>query len=198
MAFHSKPRVDIRIRALKFNLDRLNLAYEESRRDSFTDVGMEYNKQYPYNEAQKLIKKQEELKKSREDVLFFTILNFTQVFYSIKEYLRMEYPSKKDKIENFFSNKPVGFEFKARKDISNDLKHNPANDLKYGFGQIGKTETKIEGSTMFITTRSRETWFYYELDSVEHCNNLYNDVIQFMETEFGSNNNQIKKTETLF
>jgi hypothetical protein len=178
-------KVDIRIKALKFNLDQLNSAYLETIRDSVTDTGIEYHKQYPYNdETRAMFKKHEDLKKSREEILFFTIFNFTQVYYSVKEYLKKEDPSQKDKIETFFCDRPLGF--KARKDISNDLKHNPSNDLTYAFGQVGPTETTREGSSLVIRTNYRETWFYYGVDSVDYCNRLYKELIEFVDKEISS------------
>lgn len=182
----NNKKVDIRIRALKFNLDQLNAAYAETTRDSVVDTGFEYGKQYPYNdETRALIKMHEDLKKSREDILFFTIFNFTQVYYSIKEYLRKEYPTQKERIEQFFSDRPLGF--KARKDISNDLKHNPSNDLQYGIGKIGKDETFMDGKKLIVRTNYKETWFYYGVDSVEYCNHLYTQLIELMNKEISDN-----------
>ena len=69
-------KINIRIKALKFNLDELNKAYNLTTRDVVTETGMEYGKQYPYNEETlSIIRKQEELKKEREERLHFTILN---------------------------------------------------------------------------------------------------------------------------
>jgi len=176
-------KVDIRLRALKFNLDQLNSAYDETTRDSVTDAGLEYGVEYPYNDDTfDMLDKPDKLRKSREDVIFFTILNFTQVFYSVKEYLKKEYPLKKSEIENFFSSRHLNL--KARKEISNDLKHNPSADLKYQSGQIGKEETKREGTTVTTTVNYRRTWFYYGIDSVDYCNNLYSDLIDFLTKEF--------------
>jgi hypothetical protein len=177
-----KKKIDIRIKALRFNLDHLNSAYADTTRDSVVDTGIEYGKEYPYNdETRELFKKHEDLKKSREEILFFTIFNFTQVYYSIKEYLKKEYPSQKEKIEAFFSDRPLGF--MARKDISNDLKHNPSNDIQYKIGQIAKTEKFREGTSLIIRTNYRETWFYYGIDSVEYCNHLYKELSEFMDKE---------------
>jgi hypothetical protein len=175
-------KINIRIKALKFNLDELNESYNLTARDVVIETGMEYGKQYPYNEETlAIIRKQDELKKMREERLHFTILNFTQVFYSVKEYLKKGYPEKKQKVEDFFSNNELGI--KARKDISNDLKHNPQNDIKYGFGQVGKEETK-DGTKRITKIYFKHTWFYNGIDSVEYCNNLYKEFSRFIHDEF--------------
>jgi hypothetical protein len=176
-------KIDIRLRALKFNLEQLNLAYNETTRDAVIDSGIEYGKKYPYNaETLNILRKRDELQKSREDKLFFTVFNFTQVYYSLKEYLRKEYPARKEKIEIFYSSRPLGFA--GRKEISNDLKHNPSNDLRYGFGQVGEEEKVREGSKLIIRMKYKHTWFYYGIDSVEYCNNLYKELMEFITTEF--------------
>ncbi len=60
--------VNIRIKALKYNLDQLNEAYELIAIDVVIEAGMEYEKQYPYNdETLAIIRKQDELKKSRKN-----------------------------------------------------------------------------------------------------------------------------------
>ncbi|HBL73962.1 MAG: hypothetical protein A2W90_12205 [Bacteroidetes bacterium GWF2_42_66] len=175
-------KINIRIKALKFNLDELNEAYNLTTRDVVTETGMEYGKQYLYNEETlSIIRKQDKLKKEREERLHFTILNFTQVFYSVKEYLKKGYPEKRQKVEDFFSN--IGLGNKARKDISNDLKHNPQNDIKYGFGEVGKEETK-DGTKRITKIYFKHTWFYGGIDSVEYCNNLYKELSRFIHDEF--------------
>lgn len=177
----------MRLRALKFNLEQLNSAYNETTRDSVIDSGLEYGKNYPYNEGTyDMLDEPDKLRKSREDMLFFTIFNFTQVFYSIKEYLKAGYPNKKVEIENFFSTRQLGFT--ERKAISNDLKHNPSSDLKYEHGQIGESQTRREGRKLKIMTYYRWTWFYYGVDSVEYCNTLYKELIDFLTKEFGQRN----------
>lgn len=175
-------KIDIRLRALKFNLDQINDAYEQTFRDYITDTGLEYGKQYPYNEQTiKIVQRAEELKKSREDMLFFYIFNFTQVYYSLKEYLRKEYPAKKGEIEAFYSTRQVGFQ--ARKDMSNDLKHNPTKDLKYEQRTVDIQKSR-EGNVLRTTYISKQSWFYYEIDSVEYCNKLYKELTDFIRTEF--------------
>jgi hypothetical protein len=175
-------KINIRIKALKFNLDELNEAYNLTTRDVVTETGMEYGKQYPYNEETlSIIRQQNKLKKEREERLHFKILNFTQVFYSIKEFLKKGYPEKKQKVEDFFSDTELGN--KARKDISNDLKHNPENDLKYGFGQVGKEEIR-DGTKRIKKIYFKHSWFYRGIDSVEYCNNLYKELSNFIHVEF--------------
>jgi hypothetical protein len=171
--------IEQRLKALKFNLDDLNNCYSETLKDSYIECGIEYNKKYPYNqETLDLIKQPEILNELRKDKLFCSILNFTQTYYSIKEYLRKEYPQNKKNIENFFSEKSLGII--TRKGISNDLKHNPQNDIVYKFGVVGK-EKIIEPGKITEVTHFKHTWFYAGLDSVDLCNNLYIDLIKFIE-----------------
>jgi len=177
-------KIDIRIRALKFNLDQINTFYEETLRDVVSDTGMEYGKKYPLNsQTIELLNNQKKLQKSREDKLFFSVFNFTQVYYSIKDYLKKEFPDRKDKIEGFFSSRIVGL--KARKDISNDLKHNPENDLKYDTRLVDKQEY-IEGRTKHVKFNLKNSWFYYDIDAVEYCNKLYKELLDFISIEFFS------------
>ena len=160
-------------------IEDINLNYAETIKDAYIECGIEYNKPYPYTEETlKLFKKPEQLEKRRRDKLFSSILGFTQTYYSIKEYLCKEYPQKKRIIEDFFSEKTIGLI--ARKDISNDLKHNPVNDLIFKFGVVGK-ETIREPKKVIHKTNYKRTWFYADLDSVELCNRLHNELMDFLK-----------------
>ena len=128
-----------------------------------------------------MFRKHEKLRKTREDKLFICVFNFTQAFYSIKEYLRKEYPQKSRLVEDFFSKVNIGFI--ARKDISNDLKHNPDKDLRFGLGEVNKEITR-EANKKIIRTQYRRSWFYSGIDSVEHCNRLFQDLKTLFETHF--------------
>jgi hypothetical protein len=183
----NNKKIDIKIRGLKFNLDQINTFYEETLRDVVSDSGMEYGKKYPLNsQTIELFNYQDKLQKSREEKLFFSIFNFTQIYYSIKDYLKKEFPERKDKIEGFYSTKLLGL--KARKDISNDLKHNPENDLKYDFRFVDR-QHYIEGRTKHIKLNLKNSWFYHDIDSVEYCNKLYKELLDFLTTEFTSGQN---------
>ncbi len=175
--------VDIRIKTLQFNLEKLNEAYSVYKRDAFIDVGVDIRISYSDNEETRaLLKKPQQLIKERQDFLFHTIFNFTQTYYSIKEYLKKEFPSKTKDIENFFSDE--SFRLKKRKDLSNDLKHNPNKDLQFEFGQ---TDVKLirNDSDFTLKTNYEEAWFYDGNESVEYCNSLYKDLMIFLEDKIG-------------
>lgn len=171
-----------RLKTLQFNLEDINTCYDNTLKDTFLEVGIEIDKPYILNyETYKLFNKERELRKLYKDKLFSSILNFTQTYYSLKEYLRKEFPQKKDIIEDFFSNKKVNLI--ARKDICNDLKHNPEKDLKYGLEEVNR-ETIKEPKQIKINIEFRRTWFYSGIDSVEHCNTLFKDLLKFIEAHF--------------
>ena len=174
--------INIRIKALKYNLEQLNEAYEMTTRDAGIESGIKYDQQYPYNdETLALFRKKDELKKSRVEKLYFNIFNYTQVFFSLKDYMKKGYPEKEQVIESFFSDKDSSD--KARKDISNHLKHNPQMDIKYATGQVEREERK-EGDKRKVIIHFRETWFYRGIDSVEYCNKIYNELINLINDEF--------------
>jgi hypothetical protein len=168
-----------RLKVLQFDISDINLYYKESLKDPVIECGMEYNKQYPYNEETiNRLNNQENLQKAQADKLYCRIFNFTQTYYSIKEYLRKLYPQHKSIIEDFFSNDKIGLI--SRKDICNDLKHKPEKDLKYKTNlvrEVTKSETKMQ----ILITNFGKTWFYDKVDSVALCNDLYNELLMFLE-----------------
>lgn len=171
-----------RLKTLQFNIDDVNNCYQKTLKDTYIECGIEYNKSYPLNEeTYNRLNKQKELKQFQEDKLYTSIFNFTQTYYSIKEFLRKKFPQKKKVIEDFFSNEKVGQI--ARKNICNDLKHNPEKDLKYGIGEVSRETRKEPGKQMTRIT-FRETWFYAGIDSVEHCNKLFYELLSFIEENF--------------
>lgn len=173
--------IEQRIKALQYNLEDINVCRDNLLIDTYAACGLEYDKTYSIDDINKIYEAEKELKKKLKDRLFTSIFNFTQTYYSIKEYLVKEYSYKKTNIENFFSN--AQNRSTPRKSICNDLKHIPENDLKFEARELDK-KSYIEGNTHFIKIEFRETWFYQKLDSVEHCNNLYNDLIEFLGKNF--------------
>jgi hypothetical protein len=175
-------RIVQRLKTLRFNIDDINHSYDNTLKDTFLEVGLEYHKQYPANdETYRLFNKEQELRSLYKDKLFSSIFNFTQTYYSIKEYLVKEFPQKKEIIEDFFSNEKIGL--LTRKAICNDLKHDPKKDLKYEFGEVSK-QTFTEPGQVVIKIEFRRTWFYSGIDSVEHCNVLYKELKRFIEVDF--------------
>ncbi len=175
-------KVDLRLKTLKHNIDAVNECNNDTLKDTVLECGIGYHKKYPYNEETiNLFNKHEALQKHREEKLFSSILNFTQTFYSIKEYLVKEYPSKEVIIENFFSNEKV--KMKSRKEISNDLKHNPEKDLKFGIGEVSR-EIILEPKKRIEKINMRKTWFYSGIDAVEYCNILFRELLELIEINF--------------
>lgn len=71
-----------RVFALQYNLEKLEEAYQETLKDALIEVGFEYGVKYTDNkwfEEKEL--EYRSLMQRREDILFTTILNFTQSFY---------------------------------------------------------------------------------------------------------------------
>ena len=170
--------LQLRLKTLKFNLDELNAAYEKTQRDYIMDSGLSYSKKYLYNEeTQNLIRIAEKLKTDREECLFHHLFNFTQTVYSIKEYLKEEYNAGKGDIEKFFSEEKIRNHTRTR--LANDLKHNPGKDLKYDFKQVDE-RTYIEGRTIKTEISMKRSWFYGELDSVDSCNKLFDEITNFI------------------
>jgi hypothetical protein len=175
------------LKVLQFDINDINLFYNDSLRDPYTDCGIEYNKPYPLNdETLNLEHKIQELKKLREDKLYCRIFNFTQTYYSIYQYLREKYSKNLDLqrnkiIEDFFSNeKKRGIN---RIEICNELKHNPKKDLEYKT-HLSKEEIVSNSTRQIIYTNRGQTWFYEHIDSVALCNDLYNELLIFLEKPY--------------
>jgi hypothetical protein len=175
--------IEQRIKALQHNLEDINVCRDNLFIDTYAACGLEYDKSYSVDDMNKIYESEKELKKKLEDRLFTSIFNFTQTYYSIKEYLVKEYLNKKTSVENFFSN--AQNRSNPRKNICNDLKHNPKNDLKFETRELEK-KSYIEGNTHYIKIEFRETLFYDNVDSVEFCNALYNDLIAFIHKNFNN------------
>lgn len=171
-------KISARIFAIRYNLREVNRAYEASTRDAFLDAGLEYNKEYKDDVwyRQKEFEYQM-LQRVRNLELFTAILNFTQSFYSLKDYLKKSFPQFKNKIEEFFSRENNSM--KSRKSISNDLKHNPKNDVEYRFEKTGHETVHTPGKIL-STTYMKHSWFYGNNESVEHCSLLFSDLLSFL------------------
>lgn len=122
----------------------------------------------------------------REDKLYCRIFNFTQTYYSVYQYLRGKYSKNLDLqrnkiIEDFFSNeKKRGIN---RIEICNELKHNPKKDLEYKT-HLSKEEIVSNSTRQIIYTNRGQTWFYEHIDSVALCNDLYNELLIFLEKPY--------------
>lgn len=173
------PQIEGRIFALNYNLEQIHIAYKQSTRYALLDVGLEYNVKYEHNEwSRKKYQEYLTLVMTREYVLFTCILNFTQCYYMIKEYLKKLFPQYFKQVEEFFSEPEK--ENLARKLMSNDLKHNPDNDIQYGFRVVGR-ETTIYSNKVVHTTNMKHSWFYKDIETVQYCTQLYNELLQFVE-----------------
>lgn len=171
-----------RLKSLKLNLDEVDKCKDDLKRDYIKDVGLEYDIWYPDNEeSQALFREGEDLYELRKDHLFKTVFNFSQNFYSLKEYLIEYEPKKVGVIEDFFSNE--NNDQLSRKQISNDLKHNPNNDLEFD-SRIVKKESIIEHHKTTHISYIGHSWFYGKVETVEYCHKLYAELIQFLEKNF--------------
>lgn len=96
-------KVNQRLKSLRLNLEEVDKCKEELRRDYIKDVGLEYDVDYPDNvENQALFKKGEDLYELRKDHLFRTVFNFSQNYYSLKEFLLEFKPEKKETLKISF------------------------------------------------------------------------------------------------
>ena len=171
-----------RLKTLEFNLNEIDLAYNDLLKDYVLEVGIEYDTTYPDNkETHLLFKKAKDLYQLRKDKLFSAVFSFTQTFYSLKEYLIAQSPEKEVTIENFFSNEKKNSI--SRKSISNDLKHNPSEDLKFD-ARVVKTEIIKEPGKETHISYMRHSWFYGKIETVEYCRELYNELLDFMKQTF--------------
>lgn len=171
-----------RLKALGFNMNEIDLAYQDLIKDYVQEVGIVYDTWYPENgETENLFNKAEELYQLRKDKLYTAVFNFTQTFYALKECLLSQSPNEKDKIENFFSNEKK--KSISRKDIANDLKHDPIKDLKFD-SRVVKMEIIKEPNKETHISYMRRSWFYGEHETVEYCRELYNDLLNFMKLTF--------------
>jgi hypothetical protein len=172
------------LKVLQFDINDIKLFYNDSLRDPYIDCGIEYNKQYPLNDGTlNLERKIQKLKKLREDKLYCRIFNFTQTYYSIYQYLIGKYTKKVDPqrnkiIEDFFTNEKKGGI--NRIEICNGLKHNPKKDLEHKT-HLAKEEIVSQSQRQIIYTNRGQTWFYEHIDSVALCNDLYNELLTFLE-----------------
>lgn len=174
-------KIALRLKKLQGERENMWRFYTATFQDAYADVGMDYTKEYPYNEVSikmfnQLSSEAEKLEVERQEKLYGEIFNFTQTYFSFKDYLKNLYPTQKSIIEDFFSNeKRDGI---ARKDICNDLKHNPENDLEY---LNDETETTILPNKIVYIASNQKRWVYRkEIYSVEYCNILYNELIDFL------------------
>jgi hypothetical protein len=175
-------KIALRLKKLQGERENMWRFYTETFFDAYADVGMDYTKTYQYNEESikmfnQLSSEAEKLEIERYEKLYGEIFNFTQTFFSFKEYLKKIYPQHFQIIEDFFSNeKREGI---ARKDICNDLKHNPENDLEY---KRDYPETTILPNKKEYRFYNHKRWVYKkDIYSVEYCNILYNELLDFLK-----------------
>lgn len=172
------------LKVLQFDINDINLYYNDTLRDPFIEYGLEYHKKYTItDEFRKLLQEFENIQRIREEKLYCRIFNFTQTYSAVKANLCNLYTKEVDLqhykiIEDFFSNdKIAGI---ARKKISNELKHNSQKDLIYKT-KIVKDEIVSQSGKQIIITNHYKTWFYDGIDTVEHYNTLYNELLEFLE-----------------
>lgn len=171
------------LKVLQFDINDINLYYADTLKDPFIEHGMEYHKKYTVtDEFRKLVQECDNIQRTREEKLYCRIFNFTQTYYSIYKYLTGKYTKKIDSqqnkiIEDYFAiDKKAGI---VRTEISNALKHNPKKDLIYKTKMV-KDEMVSQSGKQIIITNHYKTWFYDGIDTVEHYNALYNELLEFL------------------
>ncbi len=171
-----------RLKSLRLNLNEVDKFYTDLKMDYIKDTGIDYNTWYPDNEETRILfKRADDLYSLRKDQLFTAIFNFSQTFYSLKEYLIVYDPIKEGLIEDFFSNEKT--DMLSRKQIANDLKHDPNNDLIFDSRVVKNEIIKEPGKITHISYLSH-SWFYRNLETVEYCQRLYKELLTFLEKSF--------------
>ncbi|HCB44968.1 MAG TPA: hypothetical protein DEP37_00920 [Algoriphagus sp.] len=177
-------QIQIRLRALKIALDEIDIAFRETKKDAFLEIGFKYDVPYPETSQNRALHKKVDLiRREREDILYYRIFCFTQVVYSLKDYLKKIYPLKKREIESFFSDQIDGSI--PKKGLANDLKHNPDKDLKFGFVEKSK-KTEIVNRSKITTINFNFNWKYQGLDTIDHCKTVFKEIHQFVRDEIDS------------
>lgn len=180
-----KQNIRIRMDALKLGFEEIEAAFQETRKDSWLEVGLVYDKPYPLDETNDaLFRKADAITKKRKDVLYYRIFCFSQVVFSLKDYLIKSFPVHTRKIESFFSDPREGGII--IKQMSNDMKHNPKLDLKYGL-VIKSSKTEIINRTQMTTTYANFNWSYQGIDSIDHCKYIYREIHQFLQEDLSHN-----------
>jgi len=170
--------------ALKLGLEEIEAAYQETLKDSQLELGLMYDT-YPLDETHNaLFKQAEDITKKRKEDLYYRIFCFSQVVFSLKDYLKKSYPVHTGKIESFFSDPREGGII--IKEMSNDMKHNPKLDLKYGL-VIKSTKTEIINRRQTTTTYANFNWSYRGIDSIDHCNYIYKEIRHFLQEDLSYN-----------
>jgi hypothetical protein len=166
--------------ALKLGLEEIKAAYQETLKDSQLELGL-VNETYPIDETHNaLFRQAEDITKKRKEVLYYRIFCFSQVVFSLKDYLKKSYPVHERKIESFFSDPREGG--MTIKQMSNDMKHNPKLDLKYGL-VIKSSKTEIINRRQMTTTYANFNWSYRGIDSIDHCNYIFTKIRHFLEED---------------
>lgn len=177
-------QIHIRLNGLKIALKEIEDAFCELKKDAFLEMGFEYDTPIPETPQNRALHKKVDLiRMEREDILYYRIFCFTQVAYSLKDYLKKIYPLKKLEIESFFSDQIDGAI--PKKDIANDLKHNPKNDMKFGFVEKSK-KTEIVNRSKITTINFNFNWNYQGLDTIDHCKTVFKEIHQFVRDEIDS------------
>jgi hypothetical protein len=179
-----QQNIRIRMDALKLGLEEIEAAYQETLKDSQLELGL-VNETYPIDETHNaLFRQAEDITKKRKEVLYYRIFCFSQVVFSLKDYLKKSHPVHTGKIESFFSDPREGGI--TIKQMSNDMKHNPKLDLKYGL-VIKSSKSEIINKTQITTTYANFNWGYQRIDSIDHCKYIYKEIRHFLQEDLSYN-----------
>ena len=164
-----------RLKALEINKATLIQEYNEFLKDWFIEFGGKYYIPASYDEAMKLNEKVEKKEIECEDRLFTAILNYTQFFFAIRDFLKEKLSNKeKKKVNVWFSNR--------KNRISSHLKHNPLFDLKRNF--IHKTKAEN------IITYKFDKSFHYkgqnekQINAYDLCLEIHEDLKKYLKDNY--------------
>lgn len=176
-----KDQIRIRLEALKFGLEEIDFAHKETLNDPELEFGFEYEKPYPMNAVNSaLYKKADIIKKRRREILYYRVFCFTQVAFSLRDYLKELYPEHEAKILSFYDEiLDSGFK---RKDFSNKPKHDPNKDMKFGLQmKLQKTEVKDGEKTKVYFYRFN--WAFEGADSIDLCREFHKEIHDFIRND---------------
>ncbi len=108
-----------------------------------------------------------------DDIYYYHIFSFTQIFYSLKEHLK--------KLEK---NKNAEYFFNKRKDISNLLKHYEISNGQRGdLNHVIHIHGHVDPSMWEFLPSAFSTYEYDNKNVCEICETYYDDLITFLKIE---------------
>jgi hypothetical protein len=88
-------QIHIRLNGLKIAMKEIEAVFCELKKDAFLEMGFEYDTSIPETPQNRALHKKVDLiRREREDILYYRIFCFTQVVYSLKDYMKKILSSK--------------------------------------------------------------------------------------------------------